>query len=86
MRRLLSRWSTGGEESGLFIPERGVEEDVDASQDRVQSLLAGLETLLKKTRKELKSSDIVYADNRKESYQLEVPIKVDIRSNHWASK
>ena len=58
----------------LLIPERGVEEDFDASQDRIQSLLAGLETLLKKTRKELKSSGIVYADNGKEIYQLGVPI------------
>ena len=63
-------------ESDLLIPERGVEEDFDASQDRIQSLLAGLETLWKKTRKELKSTDIVYADNGKEIYQIEVPITV----------
>ena len=63
-------------ESGLLIPERGVKEYFDASQGRSQSLLAGLETLLKKARKELKSTDIVYADNGKEVYGLEVPIKV----------
>ena len=70
-------------ESGLLIPERGVEEDFDASQDRIQSLLANLETLLKRTRKELKSTDIVYADNGKEIYQLEVPIKVKGIPKNW---
>ena len=70
-------------ESGLLIPERGVEEDFDASQDRIQNLLANLETLLKRTRKELKSTDIVYADNGKEIYQLEVPIKVKGIPKNW---
>ena len=70
-------------ESGLLIPERGVEEDFDASQDRIQGLLANLETLLKRTRKELKCTDIVYADNGKEIYQLEVPIKVKGIPKSW---
>ncbi|KAF6226948.1 hypothetical protein HO133_008389 [Letharia lupina] len=88
MRELLKYWNNAfdhdkAKEAGLLIPERGVEEDFDASQDRIQSLLADLETLLKKTRKELRSNDIVYADNGKEIYQLEVPVKVKGIPKNW---
>ncbi|CAF9942881.1 MAG: DNA mismatch repair protein msh6 [Alectoria fallacina] len=88
MRELFKYWNSAfdhakAKEAGLLIPERGVEEDFDTSQDRIQSLLTDLETLLKKTRKELKSNDIVYADNGKEIYQLEVPVKVKSIPKNW---
>lgn len=88
MRELLKYWNNAfdhvkAKEAALLIPERGVEEDFDASQDRIQSLLTDLETLLKKTRKELRSNDIVYADNGKEIYQLEVPLKVKGIPKNW---
>ena len=70
-------------EDGLLIPERGVEEDFDASQDHIEQVLADLDTLLNKTRKDLGCSTIVYRDNGKEIYQLEVPIKVKGVPKHW---
>ena len=88
MKELFKFWKNAfdhakAKEAGLLIPERGVEEDFDASQDRIQSLLANLETLLKKTRKELGSNDIVFADNGKEIYQLEVPVKIKGIPKNW---
>ena len=70
-------------EAGLLIPERGQEEDFDESQDRIEGILADLETLLKKTRKELGSTAIEYRDNGKEIYQFEVPIKVKGIPKNW---
>ena len=70
-------------ENGLLIPERGVEKDFDESQDRIEAILANLEKLLKKTRKDLDSSAICYRDSGKEIYQLEVPIKVKGIPKNW---
>ena len=70
-------------DKGLLIPERGVEQDFDESQDRIEAILADLEKLLKRTRKELDSSAICYRDSGKEIYQLEVPIKVKGIPKSW---
>ncbi|KAL6716616.1 DNA mismatch repair protein msh6 [Lecanora helva] len=88
MQKLLSQWKNAfdhdkAKEVGLLIPERGVEEDFDESQDRIEEVLADLETLLKKTRKDLGSSAIEYRDNGKEIYQFEVPIKVKTVPKNW---
>lgn len=88
MKDLLSHWKSAfdhdkAREAGLLIPERGVEEDFDESQDRIEGILADLETLLKKTRKDLGSNAIEYRDNGKEIYQLEVPIKVKGVPKNW---
>ena len=84
----LKQWSTAfdrtkAKEDGLLVPEPGVEEDFDASQDRIEQILADLESLLKRTRRELGSNAIVYRDNGKEIYQLEVPIKVKNVPKNW---
>ena len=70
-------------EDNLLIPERGVEEDFDASQDHIEQVLADLDVLLNKTRKNLGCSTIMYRDNGKEIYQLEVPIKVKGVPKSW---
>ncbi|KAL9611882.1 MAG: hypothetical protein Q9167_003496 [Letrouitia subvulpina] len=70
-------------EDGILVPERDVEEDFDASQDHIESVLANLDKLLQKTRKELGCSSIVYRDNGKEIYQLEVPTKVKSVPKTW---
>jgi DNA mismatch repair protein MSH6 len=67
---------TKAKEEGLFIPQPGVEEDFDESQERIDSILGSMEKLLNKYRKELGSTAIKYTDSGKEIYQLEVPIKV----------
>ena len=84
----LKYWETAfdrskAKEDGLLVPERGVEDDFDASQDHIEQIMADLESLLKKTRRDLGSNAIVYRDNGKEIYQLEVPIKVKGVPKNW---
>lgn len=84
----LTQWKKAFDHSkakddGVLVPERGVEEDFDNSQDHIEQILADLEELLKKTRKDLGSSAIVYRDNGKEIYQLEVPLKVKGIPKSW---
>lgn len=63
-------------EVGILVPERGVEEDFDESQDYIESIQKGFDDILNKWRKQLGSSAICYRDNGKEIMQMEVPIKV----------
>ncbi|CAK1354615.1 unnamed protein product [Cercospora beticola] len=63
-------------DDSVFIPQPGVEEDYDESQERIDNVIAQLNQLLKKARKDLDSQAIKFTDNGKEIYQLEVPIKV----------
>jgi DNA mismatch repair protein MSH6 len=65
----------------ILIPERGVEEDFDTSQDRVEEIQGELEALLKKKQKELGSKNIQFKDVGKEVYQLEVPIAIKVPRN-----
>ena len=88
LRGVLKPWKEAfdhlkAKSDGVLVPEQGVEEDFDNSQDHIESILESLETLLKKTRKDLGSTAIVYRDNGKEIYQLEVPIKVKGIPKHW---
>ncbi|KAI9702359.1 MAG: DNA mismatch repair protein msh6 [Candelina mexicana] len=83
LNKALEQWKTAfdrakAKEDGVLVPERGVEDDFDASQDRIEQILADLESLLKKVRRDLGSTSIVYRDNGKEIYQLEVPVKVKV--------
>ncbi|KAI1977161.1 DNA mismatch repair protein msh6 [Ophidiomyces ophidiicola] len=85
---LLQYWKTAfdrtkAKESGVLVPEPGVEEDFDISTERVQKIEHDLEQLLKRVRRELNCSAIVYRDNGKEIYQLEIPIKVKNIPKGW---
>ncbi|RDL29783.1 DNA repair protein MutS, III [Venustampulla echinocandica] len=64
----------------VLVPERGVEEDFDNSQDHVEELEAALESYLQKTRKLLGGapSKIAYKHLGKEVYQLEVPASIKV--------
>lgn len=86
--RLLEYWKTAfdrtkAKDSGILVPEPGVEEDFDASQERIEKIHHDLDSLLKKVRRDLGSTAIVFKDNGKEIYQLEVPIKVKNIPKHW---
>lgn len=77
----LQPWKTAfdrkkARENSLLVPESGVEEDFDQSEEKINEILAELEDLLKRQRKVLGSSAIKYTDNGKEIFQLEVPIKL----------
>ncbi|CAL5873702.1 uncharacterized protein PFLUO_LOCUS7984 [Penicillium psychrofluorescens] len=84
----LGYWKTAfdrskAKENGILVPEPGVEEDFDNSQERIEQLHRDLDNLLKKARRDLGSSAICYRDNGKEIYQLEVPIKVKNIPKDW---
>ncbi|KKY16592.1 putative dna mismatch repair protein [Diplodia seriata] len=70
-------------EDGILVPEPGVEEDFDESQQNMQEVLDELEKLLKQYRRDLGSNAICYRDNGKEIYQLEVPIKIKSVPKNW---
>lgn len=70
-------------QDGILVPEPGVEEDFDQSQEEIESVLADLEKLLKQYRRDLGSTAICYRDNGKEIYQLEVPIKIKNVPKNW---
>lgn len=70
-------------ETGILVPERGVEEDLDNSQDTIDAIQEDFNALLRKWRKDLGSSAICYRDNGKEIMQLEVPVKVKGVPKSW---
>jgi len=88
MKEILQSWKDAfdhskAKEAGLLIPERGIEIDFDESQDRIESIEADLQSLLRRTRKTLGSTSIEFRDNGKEIYQLEVPIKIKSIPKAW---
>lgn len=64
----------------LLVPERGVEEDFDDSQDRIAEIESELESLLTRKRKELggKATQINFKNLGKEVYQIEVPSSIKV--------
>ncbi|KAF1817391.1 DNA mismatch repair protein muts [Eremomyces bilateralis CBS 781.70] len=70
-------------DSGVLVPEPGVESDFDESQENIDGILGDLHKLRNKWRKELNCSAIEFRDNGKEIYQLEVPVKVKGIPKHW---
>ncbi|EEQ32901.1 DNA mismatch repair protein msh6 [Microsporum canis CBS 113480] len=88
LNSLLRFWETAfdrpkARESGILVPEEGIEEEFDASKENIDQLEEKLQQVLHRVRKELKCSTIVFKDNGKEIYQLEVPIKVKNIPKSW---
>ncbi|CAG8228648.1 unnamed protein product [Penicillium olsonii] len=85
---LLTYWKTAfdhpkARENGILIPETGVEQDFDNSQEIIEQIHKDLDSVLKKARRDLGSSAICFRDNGKEIYQLEVPVKVKDIPKDW---
>ncbi|KAH8726781.1 muts domain V-domain-containing protein [Phaeosphaeriaceae sp. PMI808] len=83
----LSSWKSAfdrefAKKEGILVPEPGVEEDFDNSQQEIDDCKANLEQLLKKARKDLGNNTIIYRDIGKEIYQFEIPKKVKV-PNSW---
>lgn len=79
----LKYWKTAfdhakAHEHKLLIPERGVEEEFDASQDHIAEIEGELESLLKKKRKELGTPKVIFKAIGKEVYQMEVPASLKV--------
>lgn len=64
----------------ILVPERDVEEDFDASQDRIEGIESELQHLLKEKRKVLggTASKITFKNIGKEVYQIEVPASIKV--------
>ncbi|KAF2103506.1 putative DNA mismatch repair protein Msh6 [Rhizodiscina lignyota] len=70
-------------ENEILVPQTGVETDFDESQDAIDQVMEEMNAFLKKQRRELGSTSIVYRDNGKEIYQLEVPAKITKVPKSW---
>jgi DNA mismatch repair protein MSH6 len=83
----LSPWKSAfdrdlAKKEGILVPEPGVEEDFDNSQQEIDECKANLDQLLKKARKECGNNTVMFRDIGKEIYQLEIPKKVKV-PNTW---
>ena len=83
----LKYWMTAfdrekAKEANILVPERGVEEDFDKSQDYIEGIQEQFKALLQIKRKELGSNSVCYRNNGKEIMQLEVPNKCKV-PKHW---
>ncbi|ORY03496.1 DNA mismatch repair protein muts [Clohesyomyces aquaticus] len=79
----LAKWQSAfdreiARKDGILVPAPGVEEDFDNSQEECNTCEADLDQLLKKARRELGSTAIVFKDIGKEIYQFEVPSKIKV--------
>jgi DNA mismatch repair protein MSH6 len=62
----------------LLVPERGIEEIFDESQDRITEIKGELDELLKSKQRSFNSMKVVYRDIGKEVFQLEVPSSIKV--------
>lgn len=83
LKQPLEWWKTAFDRSQareykVLVPERGIEEDFDASQDRISEVEGELELLLKSKQNEFRSKKIQFKNIGKEVYQLEVPSAIKV--------
>jgi DNA mismatch repair protein MSH6 len=82
----LSYWKTAfdrkkARDERILIPERGIEEDFDESQDKIEKIKQQLDTLLNKKKADLKCKTLKFTDVGKEIYQIEAPKNAKVPSN-----
>ncbi|KAL9090621.1 MAG: hypothetical protein Q9159_001868 [Coniocarpon cinnabarinum] len=68
----------------ILVPELGIEEDFDESNQRIKDCEEALDELLNRARKQLGSNAIKFTDVGKEIYQLEVPVKIKNVPSSWS--
>ena len=66
---------TKARDERLLVPERGIEEDFDDSEDRILGIKQELFGLRKEWAAKLGAKGVQFKDVGKEIYQLEVPVK-----------
>lgn len=84
----LDHWKTAFDRTkasaeGVIVPQPGVEQDYDQSQEEIDRCLAALSSYLKTVQSDLKSTAITFRDIGKEIYQLEVPVKISKVPSNW---
>ncbi|KAK4098074.1 DNA mismatch repair protein Msh6 [Parathielavia hyrcaniae] len=65
----------------ILIPERGIEEDFDSSQDEIERIKGELHALLDRQKTALRCKTVKFTDVGKEIYQIEVPKSVKVPSS-----
>ncbi|KAF3909313.1 hypothetical protein ABW20_dc0109324 [Dactylellina cionopaga] len=82
---LLESWNTAFDrkeaKDGKLIPEHGVEQDFDDSQDNITGIEQELQEMLQNYRSKVKSSALKFTDSGKEIYLVEAPVKVKVPDN-----
>ncbi|KIN02401.1 hypothetical protein OIDMADRAFT_162578 [Oidiodendron maius Zn] len=83
LKKPLEWWKTAFDRSQarefkILVPERGIEEEFDASQDRISEVEGELEALLKSKQSEFRSKKVIFKNIGKEVYQLEVPSAIKV--------
>ncbi|KAF8542753.1 muts domain V-domain-containing protein [Trichophaea hybrida] len=78
---LLKPWSTAFDrekvkESGILVPEAGIEPDFDEAQEIVDGILEMMNGLLKTYMKDLRCRDLKFVDVGLETHTVEVPINI----------
>ncbi|OAA82355.1 DNA mismatch repair protein msh6 [Akanthomyces lecanii RCEF 1005] len=68
-------------EEKILIPERGIEEDFDASLERMENIKSQLHELLADKKTELKCKSLKFTDVGKEIYQIEAPKTIKVPSS-----
>ncbi|KAK0611650.1 muts domain V-domain-containing protein [Immersiella caudata] len=79
----LGYWETAfdrkrAKEDKLLIPERGIEEEFDNSQDTIDRIKSELNSLLDEQKAALKCKTLKFTDVGKEIYQIEAPKSVKV--------
>ncbi|KAK0721347.1 muts domain V-domain-containing protein [Apiosordaria backusii] len=86
LKEPLSYWETAfdrkkARDNKVLIPERGIEEDYDNSEDELKRVKEELDQLLEKQKTALKCKQLKFTDVGKEVYQIEVPKSVKVPSS-----
>jgi DNA mismatch repair protein MSH6 len=79
----LGFWETAfdrkrAKEDKILVPERGIEEEFDSSQDKIDRIKSELNSLLDEQKAALKCKTLKFTDVGKEIYQIEAPKSVKV--------
>src|SRR5262249_32646850 len=86
---LISPWGSAfdrnkAKDENELIPERGVDQDFDESQDSMERIEEQLDDLMDGYRKQFKTGKLRYCDSGKEIYLVEVPSTIKSVPKNWA--
>ncbi|KAK3385156.1 muts domain V-domain-containing protein [Podospora didyma] len=86
LKEPLAFWETAfdreqAREGKALVPERGIEEDFDSSQDELKRIKEALQDLLEKKKTTLKCKTLKFTDVGKEVYQIDAPKALKVPAN-----
>jgi DNA mismatch repair protein MSH6 len=83
LKQPLGYWETAfdrkkARDGKVLIPEKGIEEDFDSSQDELERIKEELHALLERQKTALKCKTLKFTDVGKEIYQIEAPKSIKV--------